>query len=147
MEPPLLTTPCVTTFLIWQACLDHTFEGRHASCLVNPRAGFESSLQYRRTQSPLKLAVVGAGVAGLAFATTAARRGHEVTLFEAEAAIGGQFNYAKQIPGKEEFYETLRYYEPSSALSPHQPLLGRWSSTRRCGTMSPHQPLALISPY
>ena len=91
-----------------QACLDHSFQARIASCLVNPKAGYETELVYDRTASAMKLAVVGAGPAGLAFSTVAAGRGHEVTLYESSDRIGGQFNLAKQVPGKEEFYETLR---------------------------------------
>jgi len=94
-----------------QACLDHIFKQKTASCLVNPRACHETELNYTPTQQKKKLAVVGAGPAGLAFATVAAQRGHEVHLYEASNCIGGQFNMAKRIPGKEEFYETLRYYE------------------------------------
>ena len=95
-----------------QACLDHTFGGhRQVSCLVNPRACRETELNYLPTQAAKHLAVVGAGPAGLAYATVAAQRGHRVTLFDASAEIGGQFNLAKRIPGKEEFYETLRYYQ------------------------------------
>ncbi|HEV8312285.1 MAG TPA: NADPH-dependent 2,4-dienoyl-CoA reductase [Burkholderiaceae bacterium] len=93
-----------------QACLDHIFEGRIASCLVNPRACHETELVFEPAARKKKLAVVGAGPAGLSFATVAARRGHEVTLYEAASEIGGQFNIAKQIPGKEEFEETLRYF-------------------------------------
>ncbi|WP_425480858.1 FAD-dependent oxidoreductase [Montanilutibacter psychrotolerans] len=93
-----------------QACLDHVFENKHASCLVNPRACAETELTYAPTRAPKRIAVVGAGPAGLACATVAAGRGHQVTLFEAGEAIGGQFNVAKQIPGKEEFHETLRYF-------------------------------------
>jgi 2,4-dienoyl-CoA reductase (NADPH2) len=93
-----------------QACLDHVFENKQASCLVNPRAAYETELNYLPTQHRKKLAVVGAGPAGLAFASVAALRGHEVHLFEADKEIGGQFNLAKQIPGKEEFHETLRYF-------------------------------------
>lgn len=93
-----------------QACLDHTFSGRLTSCLVNPRACYETELNYIPTTTVKKIAVVGAGPAGLAAATVAAERGHEVTLFDAAAEIGGQFNVAKLIPGKEEFYETLRYF-------------------------------------
>ncbi|SUX29567.1 NADPH-dependent 2,4-dienoyl-CoA reductase [Chromobacterium vaccinii] len=94
-----------------QACLDHIFQGKLTSCLVNPRACRETELNYEKTAAPKKLAVVGAGPAGLAFATVASERGHAVTLFDAAAEIGGQFNVAKQIPGKEEFYETLRYFK------------------------------------
>ncbi|QIY79392.1 NADPH-dependent 2,4-dienoyl-CoA reductase [Chromobacterium violaceum] len=94
-----------------QACLDHIFQGKLTSCLVNPRACRETELNYEKTTAPKKLAVVGAGPAGLAFATVAAERGHSVTLFDAAAEIGGQFNVAKQIPGKEEFHETLRYFK------------------------------------
>ena len=93
-----------------QACLDHTFKNQLASCLVNPRAGHETSLLIRRATRPKRVAVVGAGPAGLAAAVTLTDRGHEVHLFEAAAEIGGQFNLAKRIPGKEEFGETLRYF-------------------------------------
>ena len=93
-----------------QACLDHSFQLKRASCLVNPRACNETELVFRPTDAPKKLAVVGAGPAGLAFSVEAARRGHRVTLFEAEAEIGGQFNMAKRIPGKEEFHQTIRYF-------------------------------------
>jgi len=93
-----------------QACLDHTFSGKLTSCLVNPRACHETELAYVKTASPKAIAVVGAGPAGLSFATVAAQRGHRVTLFEASAEIGGQFNIAKRIPGKEEFNETIRYF-------------------------------------
>ncbi len=93
-----------------QACLDHTFTGRLVSCLVNPRACHETDLNYLATNAPKRIAVVGAGPAGLAFAVTAAERGHKVTLFEARDDIGGQFNLARRIPGKEEFNETLRYF-------------------------------------
>ncbi|BES72129.1 NADPH-dependent 2,4-dienoyl-CoA reductase [Marinobacter nanhaiticus D15-8W] len=93
-----------------QACLDHTFGGKLTTCLVNPRACYETELNYVKTAAPKQIAVVGAGPAGLAFATVAAERGHKVTLFDAAGEIGGQFNVAKRIPGKEEFYETLRYF-------------------------------------
>lgn len=93
-----------------QACLDQIFVGKVTSCLVNPRACHETKMPVRPTLQSKNLAVVGAGPAGLAFAVNAASRGHHVTLFDASAEIGGQFNIAKQIPGKEEFYETLRYY-------------------------------------
>ena len=94
-----------------QACLDHTFQMKLTSCLVNPRACHETVLVFKPTAKPKKVAVVGAGPAGLAAATIAAERGHEVTLYEAQDKIGGQFNVAKLIPGKEEFYETLRYFD------------------------------------
>jgi 2,4-dienoyl-CoA reductase (NADPH2) len=93
-----------------QACLDHTFQRKVASCLVNPRAGHETQLVVLATRRAKRIAVVGAGPAGLAVATTAASRGHSVELFEADGEIGGQFNLARRIPGKEEFAETIRYY-------------------------------------
>ena len=93
-----------------QACLDHTFAGKVTSCLVNPRACHETLINITPAATRGRIAVVGAGPAGLSFATTAAQRGFDVTLFDAASEIGGQFNIAKQVPGKEEFYETLRYY-------------------------------------
>jgi 2,4-dienoyl-CoA reductase (NADPH2) len=100
-----------------QACLDHTFAGKITSCLVNPRACNETLMTLTPAKPGGRVAVVGAGPAGLAFATTAARRGLEVTLFDAAAEIGGQFNVAKQVPGKEEFYETLRYFNKQIAIT------------------------------
>jgi 2,4-dienoyl-CoA reductase (NADPH2) len=93
-----------------QACLDHTFGGKLTSCLVNPRACHETELNYLPTAQRKKIAVVGAGPAGLAAASVAAERGHQVTLFDSASEIGGQFNIAKRVPGKEEFFETLRYF-------------------------------------
>jgi len=93
-----------------QACLDHTFSGKLTTCLVNPRACYETELNYIPTAAVKKIAVVGAGPAGLSAATVAAERGHQVTLFDSASEIGGQFNVAKRVPGKEEFYETLRYF-------------------------------------
>ena len=94
-----------------QACLDHVFKQKRASCLVNPRACYETELVYLPTTKKKRIAVVGAGPAGLACATVLAERGHSVDLFDGAAEIGGQFNMAKQIPGKEEFHETLRYFK------------------------------------
>lgn len=100
-----------------QACLDHTFKGITASCLVNPRSGYETELKYEPTTSPKRIAVVGAGPAGLSFSTIASMRGHDVTLFDQAEEIGGQFNMAKVIPGKEEFYETIRYFAKQIKLT------------------------------
>lgn len=100
-----------------QACLDHVFQGKLASCLVNPRACHETELNFTKTSAVKKIAVIGAGPAGLACATVAASRGHAVTLYEGDKQIGGQFNYAKQIPGKEEFNETLRYFNQQIILT------------------------------
>lgn len=94
-----------------QACLDHTFKNQRATCLVNPRAAYETELVYIKTKTPKKIAVVGGGVAGMSAATVAASRGHQVTLFEAAREVGGQFNLAKVVPGKEEFHETIRYFK------------------------------------
>lgn len=93
-----------------QACLDHAFVHKKVSCLLNPRAGRETSLVLSPTRRARSVAVVGAGPAGLSAAVSAAQRGHRVTLFEAGAAIGGQFDLARRIPGKEEFNQTIRYY-------------------------------------
>lgn len=100
-----------------QACLDQIFAGRITSCLVNPRACHETEMPVTPTQNVKRLAVIGAGPAGLAFAVNAAARGHQVTLFDRAAEVGGQFNIARQIPGKEEFSETLRYYRRQLALT------------------------------
>ncbi|MCX7218215.1 MAG: NADPH-dependent 2,4-dienoyl-CoA reductase, partial [Burkholderiales bacterium] len=99
-----------------QACLDHTFAGKVTSCLVNPRACHETELVYAPLAAAKRIAVVGAGPAGLSFASVAASRGHQVTLFDAASEIGGQFDIAKQVPGKEEFYETLRYFGKQLSL-------------------------------
>jgi 2,4-dienoyl-CoA reductase (NADPH2) len=93
-----------------QACLDHIFEGRFASCLVNPRAGRETKLTYVKTKNKKRIAVVGGGPAGLSCAAIAAERGHDVTLYEKDAELGGQFNLAKKIPGKQEFAESVAYF-------------------------------------
>ena len=99
-----------------QACLDHTFNLKVCSCLVNPRACHETELNYDPAAVKKKIAVVGAGPAGLAASTIAAERGHHVDLYEGRSEIGGQFNMAKKIPGKEEFYETLRYFKKQIEL-------------------------------
>jgi len=100
-----------------QACLDHVFELKTCSCLVNPRACHETELVITEAATKKRIAVVGAGPAGLAFATTAANRGHTVDLFDVAEEIGGQFNVAKRIPGKEEFFETLRYFAKQIELT------------------------------
>ncbi|MEX2150675.1 MAG: NADPH-dependent 2,4-dienoyl-CoA reductase [Steroidobacteraceae bacterium] len=108
-----------------QACLDLVFENQVATCLVNPRAGRETELNYVPAQTPKRIAVVGAGPAGLACATIAAGRGHRVTLFESADRVGGQFNMAKVVPGKEEFHQTLRYFRRRIELTGVQLVLSR----------------------
>lgn len=93
-----------------QACLDHTFALKRATCLVNPRACYETEINFTPTAKKKRIAVMGAGPAGMAFSVYAATRGHEVVLFEAKPEVGGQFNLARKIPGKEEFNETIRYF-------------------------------------
>ena len=100
-----------------QACLDHVFNGEMASCLVNPRACFETEINIVPTKTIKKIAVVGAGPAGLSAATALAEAGHEVTLFDGASEVGGQFNIAKQVPGKEEFSETIRYFSRQLELT------------------------------
>jgi 2,4-dienoyl-CoA reductase (NADPH2) len=100
-----------------QACLDHTFANKRATCLVNPRACHETELVFRPALKRRRIAVIGAGPAGLSAATVAAERGHEVTLYDAGDSIGGQFRVAMRIPGKEEFAETIRYFERKLALT------------------------------
>ncbi len=99
-----------------QACLDHVFQQKRASCLVNPIACYETELTFTATTKPKRIAVIGAGPAGLAFSVYAADRGHNIEIFDAASEIGGQFNFAKLIPGKEEFYETLRYFKKQLEL-------------------------------
>lgn len=113
-QPELINT-CIACN---QACLDHIFQKKRATCLVNPRACYETELNFAKAATPKKIAVVGAGPAGLAFAVYAAERGHQVSLFDKDDRIGGQFNYAKQVPGKEEFEQTLRYFD--QMLKHHQ---------------------------
>lgn len=93
-----------------QACLDHTFSLKRATCLVNPRACYETEINFLPTSDKKRIAVMGAGPAGMAFSVYAAMRGHDVVLFEAKSEVGGQFNLARKIPGKEEFNETIRYF-------------------------------------
>jgi len=100
-----------------QACLDHAFVRKHVSCLLNPRAGRETELTLSPTRAVKRVAVVGAGPAGLSAALGLAQRGHSVTLFEADSEIGGQFGIARKIPGKEEFAETIRYYNRQLPLA------------------------------
>lgn len=111
-----------------QACLDHVFAKRKASCMVNPRAARETELVLLPTRRTRRIAVVGAGPAGLSAAVTAAERGHEVELFEADDEIGGQFGIARRIPGKEEFAETIRYYGRRLELTGVKVHLGRRAS-------------------
>ena len=100
-----------------QACLDHTFSNKRASCLVNPRACHETELVYKPAAAKRRVAVVGAGPAGLSAATVAAECGHQVTLFDSSDSVGGQFKIAMQIPGKEEFAETIRYFRKKIDLT------------------------------
>ncbi len=111
-----------------QACLDHIFNMQTCSCLVNPRACHETILTYGPTDAPKKIAVVGSGPAGCSCAITAAERGHQVTLFDGAATVGGQLNYARQVPGKQEFDETIRYYTRQLELKGVTVRLGKWVS-------------------
>ena len=117
-----------------QACLDNIFNQKVSSCLVNPRACYETEIVIEQVIDAKKLAVVGAGPAGLAFAVTASKRGHYVSLYDAASNIGGQFNIAKQIPGKEEFFETLRYFEKQIELNNIELHLGRELSSEDLNT-------------
>jgi len=107
-----------------QACLDHVFANKVSSCLVNPRACFETELLSKGSGTK-RIGVIGAGPAGLAFSITAAERGHTVSLFDASSEIGGQFNMAKNIPGKEEFHETIRYYSRQLEIQNVKVILGK----------------------
>ena len=112
-----------------QACLDHIFSMKIATCLVNPRACYETELIFKEANTAKNIAVVGAGPAGLSFAVSAASRGHKVKIFDANHQIGGQFNIAKTIPGKEEFYETLRYFKRQIELQPNIELVLNHTAT------------------
>ena len=112
-----------------QACLDQIFSMQIATCLVNPRACYETELIFKESAAKKNIAVIGAGPAGLSFATYAADRGHQVTVFDAASQIGGQFNIAKTIPGKEEFYETLRYFKRKIELQPNIKLVLNHTAT------------------
>ena len=109
-----------------QACIDHALAGQLTSCLVNPRAGYETFLHLTPVTKPTRVAVVGAGPAGMAFSLAALQRGLQVDLFDADANLGGQFNLAMRVPGKEEFAETLRYFRAQFAEHGLMPMLGRW---------------------
>ncbi|MDH0825509.1 NADPH-dependent 2,4-dienoyl-CoA reductase [Acinetobacter johnsonii] len=112
-----------------QACLDQIFSMQIATCLVNPRACYETELIFKESEAKKNIAVIGAGPAGLSFATYAADRGHQVTVFDTASQIGGQFNIAKTIPGKEEFYETLRYFKRKIELQPNIKLVLNHTAT------------------
>lgn len=112
-----------------QACLDHIFSMKIATCLVNPRACYETELIFKETNAVKNIAVIGAGPAGLSFAVYTASRGHKVKIFDASNQIGGQFNIAKTIPGKEEFYETLRYFKRQIELQPNIELVLNHTAT------------------
>ncbi len=116
-----LIAPCIACN---QACLDHTFQGKISSCLVNPRACFETELVVSKTDNPQRVAVVGAGPAGVAAALTASERGHKVTLFDRASEVGGQLNMARKIPGKEEFDGLVAYFAASLATSDVEQKLG-----------------------
>ena len=122
-----LIAPCIACN---QACLDHTFQGKISSCLVNPRACFETELVVAKAATPLKVAVVGAGPAGIAAALTAAERGHSVTLFDRANVVGGQLNMARRIPGKEEFDGLVDYFVAALAASEVDLQLGVEATTQ-----------------
>ena len=107
-EESHLIAPCIACN---QACLDHTFKGQISSCLVNPRACFESELELKMVSNSKNIGIVGAGPAGLSAAITAAQIGHKVTVFEKEQELGGQLNLAKMVPGKEEFWGLVDWYK------------------------------------
>ncbi|WP_180084914.1 NADPH-dependent 2,4-dienoyl-CoA reductase [Acinetobacter sp. YH12145] len=142
MARPMLADPCFvekaeqgrsdeinTCIGCNQACLDHIFSMKIATCLVNPQACYETELIFKESAQVKNIAVIGAGPAGLSFATYAAERGHNITIFEASSQIGGQFNIAKTIPGKEEFYETLRYFKRKIELLPQIKLVLNHTAT------------------
>ncbi|MBF0229586.1 MAG: NADPH-dependent 2,4-dienoyl-CoA reductase [Desulfamplus sp.] len=124
-----------------QACLDHIFEGKSCSCLVNPTACRETEFDFTPSRDPKKIAVVGAGPAGLSFSIYAAQKGHDITIFDAASEIGGLLNLAVKIPGKEEFYETLRYFKTQLELLKINVVLNKKVAIKDMLSTSSHEPI------